>query len=117
MAEWIFNKNGNPSLIFDYDCLRNFQGEVIAWINRENFYSLSGQHKGWFENGVFYDSRNKVIGFLADANGYLPSNIGLSGRPGLPGFSGRPGRPGFGGIPDRPGLGGWSEFTFDHYFN
>lgn len=117
MAEWIFNKRGIATMIFDVDCIRNNQGLVIAWIKDNNFYSASGYHKGWFEKGVFYDSQNKVIGFLSTATSDLPYLPGISGRPGMPGFAGRPGKPGFNGTPGRPGFGGYSTYDFEHYFD
>lgn len=117
MADWIFNRNGQATLIYDNDCIRSNHGQIIAWINGNNMYSMTGRHKGWFENGVFYDSQNKAIGFLSNATGYLPSRPGMSGRPGMPGFAGRPGRPGFSGTPGRPGYGGWSTYTFEQYFD
>ncbi|WP_242920932.1 4-fold beta flower protein [Pontibacter liquoris] len=116
MADWIFNKSGNATMIYDSDCIRNNRGQVVAWLYGNNIYSLSGQHKGWFDGGVFYDSNNKAIGFLSNSTGYLPSRPGISGRPGMPGFSGKPGRAGFSGVPGRPGYGGWSVHNFENYF-
>jgi hypothetical protein len=114
MVEWIFDKNGKATAIFDADCIRTGAGDVAVWIARNNLYSLKGDHIGWFENGVFYDSNNNIIGFLRGASG-LSSRPGLSGLPGMPGFSGRPGRPGFSGVPGRPGKGGWSRYGLDGY--
>jgi hypothetical protein len=89
---------------------------VIGWIVGTKLYFLSGQHAGWFESGVFYDSRNTVIGFLRNAIG-LPSRPGIGGTPGMPGFSGSPGRPGLSGTPGRPGRGGWSSEDLATYFS
>jgi len=117
VAEWIFNRNGQATMLFDRDCIRNQRGQVVSWIVGNSFYSLNGSHKGWYENGVFYDSGNYAIGFLRNATGYLPSRPGLSGQPGLPGLAGRPGRPGLSGAPGRPGYGGWSNYNFEDYFD
>ncbi len=116
MSEWIFNRDGQPKLLFDQDCLRNNSGQVIAWIRNTSVYTMKGQHNGWFENGIFYDSANKVIGFLKNRTGSLPSTPGLAGAPGKPGFAGRPGRPGFAGTPGKPGRGGWSSENLITYF-
>ena len=62
MVDWIFNRNGSPSLILDNDCIRDDYGQVVAWIEGDNLYSLKGIHKGWFSNGIFYDTQNKPIG-------------------------------------------------------
>lgn len=116
MAEWVFNKNGHATIIFDSDCLRSNNGSVTAWISGENVYSLSGKHKGWFVDGVLSDSNNMVIGFLRDCRGLLPSRPGLGGCPGMPGFAGRPGRAGFCGVPGKPGRGGWSNEDLASYY-
>lgn len=116
MADWIFNTNGDATIILDGDCLRNEYGEVIAWIYYDSAYSLNGNHVGWFENGILYDSNNDVLGFIQNRTGYLPSIPAMGGTPGMPGFSGRPGRPGLSGIPGRAGYGGWSNLNLNTYF-
>ena len=116
MADWIYGSNGQANIIHDNDCFRNKGGQVIAWINRNSVYSLSGLHVGWFDDGVLYDSDNNVIGFLRDCTGGLPSRPGIGGTPGTPGFCGRPGRPGLRGVPGRPGRGGWSTKNLANYF-
>ena len=113
MAEWAFHRNGRATVIFDDDCIRDTRGNVVAWLVRNCIYSLRGQHIGWFEGGVFYDSHNRVLGFLRKHTGYMPSNPGLSGLPGMPR---RAGKPGFSGILGRPGYGGWSSILFENYF-
>ena len=40
MADWIYNSNGNATLIFDNDCIRNNHGKVVAWINNISVYDL-----------------------------------------------------------------------------
>lgn len=117
MAEWVFDRRGRATLIVDDDCVRSRRGRVIGWISGSSVYSLRGTHGGWHEDGVFYDSANRAIGFVADASGGLPSRPGLSGTPGMPGFSGRPGRPGLGGVPGRPGRGGWSSVPLQVYLS
>lgn len=116
MADWIYNDNGNATMIFDNDCIRNNYGQVVAWINRINVFNLDGNHVGWFDKGVLYDSNNDVLGFTRNRTGHLPSIPGIGGTPGTPGFGGRPGRPGFGGVPGRPGYGGWSNQNLATYF-
>ena len=116
MADWIYNKSGNASIICDNDCLRNNFGQVIAWIRGLDVYSLNGNHIGWFEKGIIYDSNNGVLGFIRNRTGHLPSTPGIAGTPGTPGFGGKPGRPGFSGTPGRPGYGGWSTRDLSKYF-
>jgi hypothetical protein len=116
MSDWIFDRNGRATLILDSDCIRSSRGQVVAWISGNNFYTMQGRHCGWFEDGVFSDSHNRVLGFLRNATGHLPSRPGIGGTPGTPGFAGRPGRPGFSGAPGRPGRGGWSNEDLASYF-
>ncbi|KAF0144893.1 MAG: Uncharacterized protein FD156_1464 [Nitrospirae bacterium] len=115
MSEWLFDRNGNASAILDRDCVRSNSGDVISWISDQNVYSLNGNHIGWFDRGVIYDSDNDVLGFTRNATGPLPSRPGLSETPSIQGFSGRPGRPSFGGVPGRPGYGGWSKHDLKQY--
>jgi hypothetical protein len=92
MIDWAYGKNGQATLIFDSDCFRNNRGHVIAWINDQCVYLLRGQHMGWFEEGVLYDSSNHAVGFLRNATGYLPSRPGIGGqaRPAFPVVRGDP---------------------------
>ena len=116
MADWLYDRQGRAALIFDTDCLRNRFGKVVAWISSKNVHGTNGRHRGWFENGVLYDSQNRTIGFARNAAGRLPSRPGLGGAPGTPGFLPRPRRPLFAGTPGRPGYGGWSEEDLKSYF-
>lgn len=116
MSEWIFDRNGRATVILDSDCIRNSHGRVIAWVSGNNVYTLKGRHCGWFEEGVLYDSGNRVLGFIQNATGHLPSTPSTGGTPGTPGFAGHPGRPGFSGTPGRPGYGGWSNENLASYF-
>ena len=116
MAEWMFDGRGTASLILDENKIRNSRGQVVGWINGSNVYSLIGNHIGWFEAGVIYDSNNSALAFTRNRTGSLPSVPGIGGTPGMPGFSGTPGRPGFSGTPGKPGRGGWSRNNASTYF-
>jgi hypothetical protein len=116
MPEWVFNRNGRAVIVFDDDCLRNGYGQVVAWIYNINVYDLNGNHIGWYEHGILYDSNNNVLGFIRNRTGHLPSIPGIGGIPGTPGFAGKPGRPGLGGTPGRAGFGGWSNTLMEDYF-
>lgn len=116
-AYWIFNRNGQATIIWDGDCFRNKCGQVIAWTTKEFIYNIRGQHVGWFEEGVLYDSFNRALGFVRDCTGYLPSLPGISGTPGMPGFTGKPGKPIFSSPTGRPGLGSWSSENLENYFS
>ena len=113
MAEWLYDKSGNATLILDTDCIRNRSGVVVGWLSSNGAFSINGNHIGWFERGVVYDRNNNALGFTSQADGYIPSRPGLAGAPGMPGFAGRPGLSGMFG---RPGFGGWSQAPLSSYF-
>lgn len=111
MAEWLFDGSGQALIIVDNDAFVDKTGGTIGWIHGINVSTLYGQHVGWYEGGVLYDSRNQAVAFAQSRTGYLPSMPGIGGAPGMPGFSGRPARPGLAGAPGRPGHGGWSNLA------
>jgi hypothetical protein len=116
MAEWLYDRNGRATIIYDNDCFRNKFGKVVGWISNNNVYAVNGRHRGWYEKGVFYDANNRAIGFIRTASGSLPSRPNLGGAPGTPGFLPKPRRPLFAGTPGRPGFGGWSDEDLKNYF-
>lgn len=117
MTDWIFRRNGKATLIHDGDSFRDNRGEVIAWVNDDNVYSLRGEHVGWFEGGVLYDSRNQALGFLRNSTDYLPSRPEIGGIPRTPGFFDYPGRPSFAGMLGKRDRAGWSSNDLASYFN
>jgi hypothetical protein len=38
MAEWLFNRQGQASIIFENDRIRNRQGGVITWVYGNSVY-------------------------------------------------------------------------------
>jgi len=117
MAEWIFDRHGQPQIIVDGDCFRSADGKVVGWISGNAAFSLSGRRVACYENGVLYDGSSFAIGFRAGATGYLPSRPRLSGSPqGMPGFAGRPRRPDLSRVPGGPGFRGWSHIRLNRFF-
>jgi len=115
--DWLYDCHGQASLFLYGDRLISHHGENLAWVLGDHVYAInSGRHLGWFEKGILYDSSNRVLAFMRDATGHLPSRPGLCGTPGTPGIPGRPGTPGLSGIPGRPGYSGWSSQSVDGYF-
>ena len=65
--EWLFNKKGVASaIVIENDCIYSHQGSFSAWLRGINVYDLSGQHIGWYEDGILYDRNNCIIGFKRD---------------------------------------------------
>lgn len=117
MAEWLYDKNGSPTLILDGERLRNSHGEVVGWIRGTSVFSTNGTHVGWCDGGVIYDEDNCALAFSRNLTATLPSTPGLGGSPGMPGFAGVPSRPGFSGTPGKRGRGGWSLRDAGRYFS
>lgn len=116
--EWVYDKTGRCELIFDDDCFKNSRGEVVAWINDDKVYSRGGRHKGWFDDGVFYDLKNSPLGFLNNAKGNTPLRPIPCVPPVLPIPSIRPIRPVL-SIPCIKPIQsmGWSTGALTTYFN
>ena len=115
--EWFFDKNGKAQMFLNDNIFISRNGHNLGWLFNGHIYGLrDGRHLGWYEDGVIYDGSNRVIAFLNDSKGYMPSRPGIGGIPGTPGIPGRPGTPGLSGIPGRPGYGGWSQLTIDEFF-
>ena len=113
--DWLFDRLGNAILLVVDDRFVDSGGHTIGWIGGVSAYSLSGDHIGWFEDGVLYDSTNSAIGFTRDAV-RLPSRPAIGGSPGIPGLAGVPGRPGLSESPGRPGYRGWSDLDLASFF-
>lgn len=95
--------------------MRNLSGATVAWVFGVSLFSLKGEHIGWYEDGVFYDIENKVLGFLAGAKGLELDMPALAGEPALPKFSKRPYVPTLRGRTARPAGRGWSSFCLPSY--
>lgn len=115
--DWLYDRYGQATLFIYGDRFISQNGTNYGWLYNGHVYGLrDGRHIGWFENGILYDEHNKVIAFMRNATGHLPSRPGIGGTPGTPGIPGKPGRPGFSGISGRPGYGGWSSQSLDAFF-
>lgn len=117
MANWLYDKHGNATLIVDFGCIRSNHGQVLAWINFIHVYNLNGNHIGWFEKGILYDFNNDVLGFTKSRSGHLLSTPGISEINATTSFAGKPEKPEYGSIPGRPGVGGWTYKDLSTYLN
>ena len=96
--------------------MRDDRGVVVGWIEGSNVYLRHGDHVGWFEGGVIYDSLNCALAFGAKRTGYLPNVPRIGGIPALPKFSAVPASPSLSRAPAKPGRGGWSRHDAGNYF-
>lgn len=115
MVTWVYDEIGCAGAIVDEYCVRNLSGDTVAWIFGVSLFSLKGEHIGWYEDGVFYDIQNRVLGFLAGAKGLEPDMPALVPEPPLPRFSKRPYVPTLRGRAARPIGRGWSGFSLQSY--
>lgn len=116
LAEWFFDQAGAPCLILDESRIRNGRGVVVGWVNGSNVYLRHGQHVGWFEGGVIYDSTNCALAYSRNRTGYLPSGTAVRGGTALPALPEAPPSPQFAVPPGKPGRGAWSRHDPGNYF-
>ena len=98
MAEWMVDQQGDALIILDEFAFRDHAGAVTAWVCGNGVYNLGGDHIGWFEDGRFYDVRNRLTCTLADAadTDGLPPMPAFFRRPPMPRLKARKGRTGAG---------------------
>ncbi len=115
MVTWVYDEIGCAGAIVDEYCVRNLSGDTVAWVFGVSLFSLKGEHIGWYEDGVFYDIENRVLGFFASARGLALDMPALASEPPLPRFSKRPCVPGLRGRRARAPGQGWSRFCLPTY--
>ncbi|MEA3489403.1 MAG: hypothetical protein U9R44_03550 [Candidatus Omnitrophota bacterium] len=117
MAEWLFNRKGNPCLFLYEDRFISREGKNLGWLVNNNVYSLGGKHIGWFENDVLYDEYNRTFAFQKEAIACLPSVPWTEGNPEIPAIEDAPERPDMSSEPGRPGYSlGWAEENVEELF-
>ncbi|ATQ77548.1 hypothetical protein CR152_25890 [Massilia violaceinigra] len=117
MVTWLYDEAGRASAILDEFCLRTIGGEPAGFVFGLSAFSLKGEHIGWFEDGVFYDVENRILGFLAGARGMAHDVPVLLPPPPEPAFRKRPNVPTLRARPLRRAAGGWSRHALSAYFN
>ena len=116
MVTWIYDEIGCPGAILDEFCLRNLSGHTVGWVFGLSVFSLKGDHIGWFEEGVFFDVANKVIGFVPGAKAPLELPP-LAPEPALPALLKRPCVPTLRGRSARARGHGWSAHCLCNYLS
>lgn len=117
MVTWVYDEIGCAGAILDEFCIRNLAGNTVGWVFGVSVFSLKGEHIGWYEDGVFYDIANNVLGFIPGASGLSLDCPALAAEPALPAFSKRPYVPGLRGRAARPAGKGWSTFCLATYLS
>ena len=117
MLTWVYDEIGCAGAILDEFCVRNLAGNTVGWVFGVSVFSLKGDHIGWYEDGVFYDIANNVLGFVPGAIGLSLDCPALAPEPALPVFSKRPYVPGLRGRAARPVGKGWSTFCLATYLS
>jgi hypothetical protein len=118
MSEWIYDRQGRPQIIVDGDRFLDRSGiNTIGWINGISVFTLTGQHAGWFENGVLWDIRNRCIGFTMEATGDFPTRPDITETRLMPDIGKRPRSPTLADTPIRPERCDWSNIPLDYNFD
>ncbi len=115
MVTWVYDEIGCAGAILDEFCIRNLSGNTVGWVFGLSVFSLKGEHIGWFEDGVFFDIENNVLGFLPGATGLPLEAPALASEPPVPVLGKRPCVPGLRGRTARPAGRGWSTFCLATY--
>ncbi len=116
VAEWIYDQNGFAGAILDDYSLRNRDGAVVAWVFGIGVFALPGEHIGWFEDGVLFDSDNCALGFIHSTTGLTLVTPAVVQAPAMPAFPRRPSTPRLHGKHGRPDPGAWSTHALESYF-
>jgi hypothetical protein len=116
VAEWIYDQYGLAGAILDDYSIRNRDGNVIAWVFGIGVFALAGEHIGWFEDGVLFDSDNCALGFVSAAKGLKLVTPAVVSAPAIPQLPRRPSTPRLHGKPGRPEPGPWSSRSLTSYF-
>ena len=114
---WVVDEIGCAGAILDEFCIRNLCGNTVGWVFGLSMFSLNGEHIGWYEDGVFYDIQNNVLGFIPGARGLVLDAPALAPPPAAPAFSKRPCVPVLRGRSARPAGKGWSGFCLSTYLS
>ena len=118
MAEWMYDRRGSPQIIVDGDRFLDRSGiNTVGWLDGTSTFTLSGEHVGWYENGVLWDEKNHCVGFTAEATGDIPSRPDLAQTRPMPDIGKSPKRPAIEGAPIRPEQAGWSNVPLDYTFD
>jgi len=75
----------------DRDAIRDLRGAVVGWLYDDAVHGLSGQHRGYFNDGLFRDNRGAVVAWITGAGGG-PAKPARAARPAQPARQARPAR-------------------------
>lgn len=117
MVTWVYDEIGCAGAILDEFCIRNLSGNTVGWVFGLSVFSLKGEHIGWFEDGVFFDIENNVLGFIPGSAGLALDCPALAPEPPVPPFGKRPHVPTLRGRSARPAGQGWSTFCLATYLS
>lgn len=75
----IFDKDGEArAYITKNNNIYLFTGEAVAYLTNarqsgfKNVFGMNGEHLGWYTDGIFFNHRQKVVGFFEDAPNVAP---------------------------------------------
>lgn len=84
---FIFDHHGNAfGLIYDNGDVTDIQGRHICFVHDDSIFDYNGQHRGWYENGIFRDHWGNTVAFLKNATDSPRPLLPLTNLPPLPGL-------------------------------
>ena len=66
----LFDQTGPPVAYIDTSdelTVYLWDGDPVAYLEDESMYGFNGKHLGWFEKGLVWDHRGRVVGFTKGA--------------------------------------------------
>lgn len=117
MLTWLYDSQGHAGAILDEFCIRSVTGDPVAWVFGLSVFSLHGEHIGWYENGLFFDVANQVVGFIPGLARGGPELPVPAPPPPVPPFPKRPNVPPLRARPVRRPASGWSQHRLADYLD
>lgn len=116
MQEWFYDRTGDKRFYLEEDRFLNTEGKQIATLEGEDIIVNSGEMVGTFRSGVVFDTDGRMVAFIENAKGYIPTAADVTGSSGMADQAYAPGGLGLSGEPYVPVSGDWSDVTLEDFF-
>lgn len=65
----LFEPSGEPTVYIAADedlTIYSWDGQPLAYLNKEHIYGFNGKHLGWFEEGIVWDHAGCRVGYVRE---------------------------------------------------
>ena len=66
----LFGHKGDPVAYIatdDENTIYSFDGQPLAYLEKDNIYGFNGLHLGWFEDGIVWNHSGERVGFISSS--------------------------------------------------